>query len=359
MLRAVRSSLGRIIAHGVRTRPCAKNFAKARRAERPASQGGAGAGRPDSGFADFGIVSTPRPPDDIWRVFCWRTPLLPVCAQRLREVSPRITRALSSRFKLKPNTLCELFETCAFVKSAVGFARFLERTTVTHTPVRTTWFRVTREGETRLDKDEAGRLAQSLQSQASGQDLMARLKAAEEGVRQAFDEIVRTSNTFLCHRGVSAANKAIFAFNKGVFVQALRHQGVAYVEYVYQGESDSGSMEYIFFADKNHAEIELADDTSHVLVASLDTNPFRDLDQQALDLVLSSQPLEEALIDFLDGVVDLAGHAGYENNDGGRGQVRFFVEDATTDDGVPQPAGTIVIDHTDYIVQEAHDSATF
>lgn len=180
--------------------------------------------------------------------------------------------------------------------------------------------------------------------------------AFEQGAsREAYQALVETCKNAIVGGeddgdffGEGPTARAVFEFNRSMLLIALKAQGVADVRYVYSGEGDSGGMEEITFFDAEGEPIEDSLTDHRVLFAQFvpgwqsSTRPEKSSEAQ---LVLNEMDLEGAAIELLDSVINLTGHAGYENNEGGHGVVTLFVEDGENEAGEAFEAGQIHIEH--------------
>ena len=133
----------------------------------------------------------------------------------------------------------------------------------------------------------------------------------------------------------------------------------------YRGEGDSGCVEEVYLAFPSEVT-KAADEAvgSESATATLDAEPrmvYRDARKfpvtvaltrvsfsifgapQAQEVPVTQElPLRDALEEFCEQLIDFHGHRGYENNDGGSGDVRIEVE-----------GGTYTHGHNDYYVESS------
>jgi hypothetical protein len=129
--------------------------------------------------------------------------------------------------------------------------------------------------------------------------------------------------------------------NKSAIMDALRKQSVKSAVAEYSGNGDSGNTTTICINPEESDSILLDQVSIKVESSSFDAES-RIWSHNVVDKVLS---LEGAIEDFIDLVIEQNGHEGYENGDGGGGDVTFDVE-----------ADTVTHDHYDNIVEQNHYS---
>jgi hypothetical protein len=124
--------------------------------------------------------------------------------------------------------------------------------------------------------------------------------------------------------------------------EALASLGVTTVSVEYSGSGDEGSGNTCSYEPWNELDIPAL----NAKRVSLQVVELR-AEAGVLKKSTSSKTfsLEDALELFLDDALEVAGHSGYYNGDGGRGELVINV-----------PASTFRLDHFDYIVEEAHSS---
>lgn len=131
------------------------------------------------------------------------------------------------------------------------------------------------------------------------------------------------------------ANRLLFEFNKQVLLEALRPLGAREVIVTYAGSGDSGQVEDVIVAPNT---IDL--DATRVQVAEGHHSWDPETRTHGSVLELESRDLRTALSDFCDQAVGIAGHDGYENNDGGQGTLNVNVDD-----------GAVTLEHADFYTE--------
>ncbi len=144
----------------------------------------------------------------------------------------------------------------------------------------------------------------------------------------------------------TAPNTAAIRHNKRVIMEAMKRLGITHAVVTYDGEGDSGGIEDLQIEGGEDA----ADETLVLVLICCFLH----------DEVLVSETWEgdqrdfnDAISEFADGLIDHAGHRGYENNEGGYGEVTIVAPD---DDN---PEGLITVDHHDRIITTENTISTF
>lgn len=107
-------------------------------------------------------------------------------------------------------------------------------------------------------------------------------------------------------------------FNKNAIVTKLREAGIPMIEMQYSGEGDSG----------NGADITQPLESEKLRVTIKRTTGVYDMDKRAWEISEYEQEMDmdDALQEFLDAIISVHGHDGYENGDGGGGTLTITVE---------------------------------
>ncbi len=125
---------------------------------------------------------------------------------------------------------------------------------------------------------------------------------------------------------------ALLDFNRRILLEVLTAAGTGRAVVNYSGEGDEGRIEGV--------DIEPSDVDLQVQIAML--HEIRSYDAQKgwqVHQDFESKSIEEALLDYADGVIEQY-HGGYENNDGGRGEVIFDCKEAR-----------VALEHYDFYVE--------
>jgi hypothetical protein len=120
-------------------------------------------------------------------------------------------------------------------------------------------------------------------------------------------------------------NKDIFEFNREHIFNALRSNGIANVEVTYYGEGDCGDVDEIYFRgpnDSDHEHTNVAGTVVQKNVKSLWNEETKKWDQE---IVETTSSIEDAISDMCFEVIDMSGHSGWENGNGGGGKLIFNV----------------------------------
>lgn len=126
----------------------------------------------------------------------------------------------------------------------------------------------------------------------------------------------------------------ILEHNRSVLLEALREAGACRALISYSGYGDSGNANEVYVFDGEgqdipaHADVTVAEPSATFVDGRWDRRQ-----------VEASMPLRDALSDFADRAVDLH-HAGFENNEGGEGEVIFDCA-----------ANSVRIEHRDFYVE--------
>ena len=107
--------------------------------------------------------------------------------------------------------------------------------------------------------------------------------------------------------------------NLRVLFAAFKAAGIKEATYEYEGRGDSGDYEDMSFYDTDGKLIESAK-INALQVEVIEWNHCLVNEPKAV-----TKPLEEALRYFCYFVIEEAGHVGWENNDGGGGEITFYV----------------------------------
>ncbi len=130
------------------------------------------------------------------------------------------------------------------------------------------------------------------------------------------------------------SDKERLARNKEILLDALTHAGAFRACVTYQGGGDEGSDEGVSVFGADNASLELSG------TVSLFFECYGQEDGQwKTAIVQQEQPLDAALCDYAMEAVNQH-HSGWENNEGGYGEVVFECE-----------TGTVRIGHNDYVVK--------
>lgn len=131
---------------------------------------------------------------------------------------------------------------------------------------------------------------------------------------------------------------SILGLNKRLLLSALRQAGIAQVTVTYVGMGDSGGVEGVEAAAPEGTHFDgLAPVTVHAQRASYNDGAWQTVE------VEQSMPIEQALRDFADEIVDWL-HGGWENGDGASGSVVF---DCASD--------SVRVEHTAYFTDSDYE----
>lgn len=125
--------------------------------------------------------------------------------------------------------------------------------------------------------------------------------------------------------------------NKDILLAALRATGAIRASVAYSGSCDEGYVSGIGAQDRQNAAVSL-----DAPVAVYDEDRRFEAGQWQTSTVLKEQPLEQALSDFAMQAL-WRHHQGWENNEGGSGEVVFDCE-----------SGTAWIEHTEYFAESEY-----
>jgi len=131
------------------------------------------------------------------------------------------------------------------------------------------------------------------------------------------------------------ARRLLFDFNKQVLLETLRPLSAKDVVVTYAGNADSGQIDEVDVTPDT-----IDPDTIQVLMAGVHHMWNQETGTHVSSLVLESRDLRSALSDFCDEAIHIAGHDGYENNDGGQGTLTINVHD-----------GAVDLEHTDFYTE--------
>lgn len=132
--------------------------------------------------------------------------------------------------------------------------------------------------------------------------------------------------------GPPLSDEELLSLNRQILLETLQARGASRVALSYHGQGDDGCMQGVEVVPET---IDLSLQVS-LLHSTVTYGPnFERSVHQAFELT----SLEAGLVDYAEAIVELH-HSGYENNDGGEGEVVF---DCTE--------GTVFIDHRDFYVE--------
>ncbi len=137
------------------------------------------------------------------------------------------------------------------------------------------------------------------------------------------------------------SGKEILQKNKKRICEALREAGISKVVATYAGYGDSGGFDEVDYYDGNDqknpptTEIEYIE-ASYVWRANGRVSSVKHV----------KKSLDDAVLDFCYDAIDVAGHGGYENGDGGGGTITIHVA-----------SQKVEVDHYDYYTEtiDSHD----
>lgn len=121
-------------------------------------------------------------------------------------------------------------------------------------------------------------------------------------------------------------------FNKQVLLEALRTLGIQAVTVTYAGSGDSGQVEGVEVNPETRPF-----DVVQVELAQPDASRDPISGEWLTRLELRPVSLVSALGDFCEDAIELAGHGGWENGDGGEGTLTLTVD-----------TGEVVLEHTEF-----------
>lgn len=151
-------------------------------------------------------------------------------------------------------------------------------------------------------------------------------------------DIVHFQRSITSVLGKPLSAEGLIDLNGRILLEVLTTMGARCAVVSYSGEGDEGNI--------NDVTVEPADLDLQVEIAMLhETAIYQQTSGWCTHQDFKPMPIEEALTAFADRMIDVH-HSGYENNDGGRGEVTFDCA-----------AGTIILDHHDYYV-ESHQTVT-
>lgn len=136
------------------------------------------------------------------------------------------------------------------------------------------------------------------------------------------------------------------AHNKAAIIEALKPHGIKKVIVEYYGGGDSGGTENIHLELENGETVPMPSGSVSFAWNRSRYNP-ETRDFEKIEGCLEEKPLTNALEDFAMHLVETH-HAGWENNDGGRGDVTFDID-----------KNEIVLDHEEYYTESNSYSYSF
>lgn len=138
----------------------------------------------------------------------------------------------------------------------------------------------------------------------------------------------------------------VVAFNKQAIIEALKPHGIVKVTVEYYGGGDSGGTEDVRLELENGETVS----TPNVVMFYADARSRYNLETGSLEVetvTKKEMALSAALEDFAMHLVE-SHHAGWENNDGGRGTVTFHVN-----------TNEITVEHEEYYTESNSYSYTY
>ncbi|WP_298434990.1 DUF6878 family protein [Ottowia sp.] len=129
--------------------------------------------------------------------------------------------------------------------------------------------------------------------------------------------------------------------NKALLLETLKAAGAVHATVSYSGGGDEGSAESVEARGVDGTPIDLSGSVSQFVEHS----HYADGRWQSA-VAEEERPLDDALLDFAMEAVD-AHHGGWENNDGGAGEVIF---DCTS--------GSVRLEHRDYYTESIYTETT-
>lgn len=136
------------------------------------------------------------------------------------------------------------------------------------------------------------------------------------------------------------------AHNKAAIIEALKPHGIKKVIVEYYGGGDSGGAEDVRLELENGETVPVP--TGSVSYAYNRTRyNFQTKGVETIEGYIEKKPLTNALEDFAMHLVEIH-HAGWENDDGGRGDVTFDLDE-----------NEIVVDHEEYYTESNSYSHSF
>lgn len=133
---------------------------------------------------------------------------------------------------------------------------------------------------------------------------------------------------------------ATFEFNKIAILSALKAADIMKATASYEGGGDSGGVESVYFEPALQG-----DKTVHLKYVE---SQWKEGEGYSTVVNEKDFTFEKALEHFAYDAINRSGHGGWENNEGGRGELTFDVE-----------AGSVKLEHTDYYVSEETSEAEF
>jgi hypothetical protein len=146
-------------------------------------------------------------------------------------------------------------------------------------------------------------------------------------------------------RNVSACpadtRRLVFAFNKQALLESLRCLHAEEATVTYAGNGDDGQIDEVRVTPET-----IDAEAIQVQIVALHTTWHADSSTSRASLALEPRDLRTALADFCHEAIDLAGHTGYEIDDGGEGSLTISVGD-----------GEVALQHTDFYTES--DTCTY
>lgn len=137
---------------------------------------------------------------------------------------------------------------------------------------------------------------------------------------------------------VTASEETLLQKNKPLLLTALQAGGATGADVHYEGVGDSGDVSSVVATMVGDQPFDLeAEVTIYV-----ERHEFRD-GQHHLSLTEESMPIEDALRDFVNQALEQH-HGGWENGDGGAGQVIFRC-------GLDGEPGSVTLQHSNYFTE--------
>jgi hypothetical protein len=146
-------------------------------------------------------------------------------------------------------------------------------------------------------------------------------------------------------RNVSACppdtRRLVFDFNKQALLETLRCLHAEEATVTYAGSSDEGQIDEVRLTPET-----IDADAVQVQLVAMHQTWNAESSTSRASLALEPRNLRTALADFCDQAIDLAGHTGYEINDGGEGRLTISVG-----------GGEVALQHTDFYTES--DTCTY
>lgn len=126
-------------------------------------------------------------------------------------------------------------------------------------------------------------------------------------------------DSFLLPNGSVDKNR-LMLHNKSVIFDALKHYAVVTAEVTYSGYGDEGSISDITLTPLSARARE------HQVIVKVGLSCFDNESRQwSYSVSIKKIPLDEAIEQYADALIEFHGHSGYENSDGGNGCITFSV----------------------------------